>query len=130
MTNLTSLSRREREIMEIIFSAREATVHQVCQRLDGNPTPMAVRRMLAILMEKGHLKRKKVGREFVYLAKQSKPRAGVKALRQVIDTFFEGSIGAALATHLERPGSRLTQADVKRLEQVIEDLKQKESDND
>ncbi|QDT08929.1 BlaI/MecI/CopY family transcriptional regulator [Stieleria marina] len=127
MTNLATLSRRERQIMSIIFSLKKATVHEICERLDGSPTPMAVRRMLAILTEKGHLKREKSGREFVYLAKQSKSVAGVKALRDVLETFFEGSIGSALATHLDRPGSKLTEDDVEHLESLINRLRDEET---
>ena len=123
MTSMAKLSRRERQIMEIVFEQRSATVNDICELLSGQPTPMAVRRMLAILMEKNQLKREKCGREFVYLPKQSKSRAGVKALRQVLATFFDGSIGSALATHLERPGTKLTDEDVERLTQLIDELK-------
>lgn len=122
MTNMARLSRRERQIMEIVFKRQTASVHDICERLDGQPTPMAVRRMLAILMEKGHLKREKRGREFIYLSKQSKAKAGAKALRQVLATFFDGSIGSALATHLEKPGAKLTDEDVERLTELIEEL--------
>jgi predicted transcriptional regulator len=116
--------------MEIVFAQQKVTVHQVCEQLEGNPTPMAVRRMLAILMEKGHLKREKVSREYVYLARQSKSRTGVKALRQVLETFFDGSICSALATHLERPGSKLTDEDVERLGRLIDDLRNEDSNHD
>ena len=129
MTQLTTFSRREREIMEIVYSLPSVNVHEICNRLDGQPTPMAVRRMLAILMEKGQLKRVKQGREFLYSAKHSRSRAGVRALRKVIDTFFDGSVGTALATHFERPGSNLSGDDVQRLSELIEQLK-REQEND
>ena len=122
MTNLSQLSRRERQIMSVVFSLRRASVHDICQRLDGNPTPMAVRRLLAILMEKGHLKREKSGREYLYLPKQSKNIAGVKALREVLTTFFDGSIGTALATHMDRPGGKVSDDDIETLRRLIEEL--------
>lgn len=125
MTNLEKLSRRERQVMEIVYASDGATVHQIRKELDGDPTPMAVRRFLSILMDKGHLKREKRGREFVYLPKQSKTRAGVRALRKVVETFFEGSIGEALATHLERQGASLSEEEVERLRQLIDELKPK-----
>ena len=122
---IPALTRREREIMEIIFASQRATVHQICSSLSERPTPMAVRRMLAILLEKGHLKREKLGREFVYLPIQSKQRAGLKALRQVLATFFDGSIGSALATHFDKPGKKLTDQEVQQLSELIDHLKQK-----
>ena len=128
MTDLTKLSRRERQIMEIVFSKRKASVLEICTALPNPPTPMAVRRMLAILQEKGALKREKQGREYVYLPRQSKRRAGVKALRQVLETFFDGSIGTALATHLEKPGGDLSDEDVQRLRELIADLNPKRGD--
>ncbi|MCA9058621.1 MAG: BlaI/MecI/CopY family transcriptional regulator [Planctomycetaceae bacterium] len=111
--------------MEIIFSANGVTVHDVCARLDGRPTPMAVRRMLAILMEKGQLRRHKAGREYVYLPAQSRTRAGIKALRQVLSTFFNDSIGTALATHLEHPGTTISTEELQRLESLVQELSER-----
>ncbi len=105
--------------MDVIFAHQGATVQQICEELPDPPTPMAVRRMLAILQEKGHLKRKKQGREFVYLPRVSKERAGVKALRNVLATFFGGSVEAALATHFEKPGSEVTNEELERLAKLI-----------
>ena len=114
--------------MEIIFARQSATVNDICGMLDGQPTPMAVRRMLAILQEKGHLKRNKQGREFVYSAKKTKSRAGVQALRQVVETFFDGSIANALATHLEKPGTRVSDEDVETLSRLVDELRRDETD--
>ena len=129
MTNLSQLSRRERQIMEIVFSRQKASVQDICGALPDPPTPMAVRRMLAILQEKGHLKRQKRGREYVYLPRQSKQRAGLKALRQVLETFFDGSVEAALAVHLEKPGAALSDEELARLAKLIDDLSKKRSDS-
>ncbi len=114
--------------MDVVFARRKATVQEICAALPDPPTPMAVRRMLAILQEKGHLKREKRGREFVYLPRQSKQAAGLKALRQVLTTFFDGSVGAALASHLEKPGTELSDDDVARLTKLVDDLSQQRSD--
>lgn len=129
MTDFSQLSRRERQIMDFVFSRQKATVHEICAALPDPPTPMAVRRMVAILQEKGHLRREKRGREYVYLPRQSKQRAGLKALRQVLTTFFDGSAGAALATHLEKPGAHLSDDEIERLTQLIDDLSQKRNDS-
>jgi predicted transcriptional regulator len=100
MHDPSQLSRRERQIMDLIYMAGEATVRQVQAKLPDPPTDMAVRRMLQILEEKGHLRRRPEGREVVYLPAQSKARAGVKALQHVLDTFFSGAVDEALAAHL------------------------------
>jgi predicted transcriptional regulator len=128
MADFTRLSRRERQIMDVVFARGKATVQEICAALPDPPTPMAVRRMLAILQDKGHLKREKRGREFVYLPRQSKQAAGLRALRQVLATFFDGSVGAALASHLEKPGTELSDDDLARLTKLVDDHSQQRSD--
>lgn len=118
---MSDFSRRERQIMNIVFARQGATVREICEQLPDPPTPMAVRRMLAILLEKGHLKRKPQGREFVYLPKTTRQKAGLKAFRQVLETFFDGSLGAAVATHLQKPGGQLSDEDIVRLSAIIEE---------
>jgi predicted transcriptional regulator len=129
MADFSQLSRRERQIMDVIYARKKATVQEICAELPDPPTPMAVRRMLAILLEKGHLKRQKRGREFVYLPRASTKRAGLEALRGVLDTFFDGSLEEALATHFEKPGADLSDEEVARLAQLIDELSQKRSDS-
>lgn len=108
--------------MQIIFELDSATVNEIGRQMPDAPTPMAIRRLLAILVEKGFLKRKKKGRENLYLAKQQKASAGFNALKEVIDTFFNGSISQALATHLSHPRRKLSRADVESLSALIEEL--------
>jgi BlaI family transcriptional regulator, penicillinase repressor len=122
MSDPARLTRREREIMDVVFARQRATVQEICGDLSDPPTPMAVRRMLAILLEKGMLKRHKQGREYVYLPRQSKQRAGLAALRQVLKTFFDGSVEAALATYFEKPGAELSDEELERLSQLIDEL--------
>ena len=102
MPNPTHFSRRERQIMDVVFARGEATVNQICAEIPDAPTDMAVRRMMHILEAKGHLRRRQEGREVVYLPVQSKARAGLNALQQVLDTFFDGSLDEALAAHLTK----------------------------
>ncbi len=120
MSNPSQLSRREREIMNLLFANERMSVHEICEKLTESPTPMAVRRMLAILSDKGHIKREKVGREFIYLPKQSRVRAGLSAFRQVLETFFEGSLTNALTTHLEKPSTKLSDDDLEKLKALID----------
>ena len=100
MLDPSKLSRRERQIMDIIYASGEATVRQVQAQLPDPPTDMAVRRMLQILEGKKLLPRRPEGREVVYLPAQSKARAGLNALQHVLDTFFGGAVDEALAAHL------------------------------
>ena len=100
MTKPSEFSRRERQIMNAIFELGEATVNQVVAAIPDAPTAMAVRRMLHILEEKGHLKRRESGREVIYLPRESKEKAGRGAFQKVLETFFGGSLEEALAAHL------------------------------
>ncbi len=102
MVDASTLSRRERQIMDILFARGEATVRQIQALLDDPPTVMAVRRMLQILEEKGHLKRHQESREVVYSPRESRRSAGSHALQHVLDTFFSGAIDEALASHFAR----------------------------
>ena len=102
MPDSAKFSRRERQIMEAVFALGEATVNQIVETIPDAPTPMAVRRMMHILEEKGHLRRRQEGREVVYLPVQSKARAGLNALQRVLDTFFDGALDEALAAHLTK----------------------------
>ena len=100
MPQPSELSRRERQIMDAVFLLGEATVNQVVETIPSPPTAMAVRRMMHILEEKGHLRRRQSGREVVYVPRESKGKAGRSALENVLETFFGGSLEEALAAHL------------------------------
>ena len=117
------LSRRERQIMDAVYALGEATVNQVAEEIPDAPTPMAVRRMMHILEEKSCLKRRKRGREVVYLPRVAKAKAGDSALRRVIETFFGGSLEEALATHLVRRKDKMSSEERERLVELIEQTK-------
>jgi predicted transcriptional regulator len=120
MPNSTELSRRERQIMDILYARTEATVNQVCEALPDPPTPMAVRRMMHILEEKGHLKRREEGREVVYAPRETRGKAGRNAFERVLETFFGGSLEEALAAHLLSRKSKVTSEERDRLVKLIE----------
>ena len=90
MPEPSGLSRRERQIMDAVFSLGEATVNQVVETIPSPPTAMAVRRMMHILEEKGYLRRRKSGREVIYVPRQARDKAGRRAFQQVLETFFGG----------------------------------------
>lgn len=120
MPDSIQLSRRERQIMDILFPLGEATVNRICQALPDPPTPMAVRRMMHILEEKGHLKRREAGREVVYAPREAKDKAGRNAFQRVLETFFAGSLEEALAAHLLSRKNKVSNEERDRLVRLIE----------
>jgi predicted transcriptional regulator len=126
MPGSTQLSRRERQIMDILYGRNEATVNQVCEALPDPPTPMAVRRMMHILEEKGHLKRREEGREVVYAPRETRGKAGRNAFARVLETFFGGSLEEALAAHLLSRKSKVTSAERDRLVKLIQQAKKED----
>lgn len=124
MSDTTNLSRRERQIMNVLHAEGSATVAAVQAKLPDPPTDMAVRRLMHILEEKGHVKRlRKEGREVIYAPAQSKARAGLNALKQVLDTFFGGAVDEALAAHLTRKDAALTDEQAARMQKLIDEAK-------
>jgi len=121
----SELSRRERQIMDAIFAMGEATVNQIVEAIPSPPTAMAVRRMMHILEEKGHLRRRQNGREMIYSPRQAKGKAGRRAFDQVLETFFGGSLEEALAAHLH---SRKDQVSADERERLIALIKQAEQE--
>lgn len=110
--------------MDILFAKSEATVRQIHDSLEDPPTVMAIRRMLHILEEKGHLKRRQLGREVVYSPLESRKSAGASALKHVIDTFFSGAIDEALAAHFARK-EEISPEQLARLQAMIAQAKQR-----
>lgn len=119
MPDPTALTRRERQIMDVLFSRSEATVNQVMEALPDPPTAMAVRRMMHILEEKGYLKRREQGREVVYMPKESRDKAGRSAFEKVLETFFGGSLEEALSAHLLSRKDTVTREERVRLVELI-----------
>lgn len=123
MPNASELSRRERQIMEIVFAKGQATVNEVVDSLSDAPTSMAVRRLMHILEEKGQLRRRQRGREVVYLPRETRVKAGRNALERVVETFFGGSLTEALAAHLHGRKEQLSNEERERLIQLIDTAK-------
>ena len=100
MDSHENLSRRERQIMDIIYSLGKASVTSVVENMDDPPTSTTIRTMMRILEEKGHLQHHKQGREFIYTPTRPRGNVGRTALNRVLGTFFEGSLEKAVAAHL------------------------------
>ena len=115
MDEQSRLSRRERQILDILYARGQASATEVLGLLADPPTRTSVRTLLGILEAKGHARHKKVGREFVYAPLRPRERAGRSALRRVLATFFEGSIEKAVAAHLADRKADLSGEELHRL---------------
>ncbi len=119
------LSRRERQIMDIVFARGEATAAVITAALPDPPSQAAVRTMIRILENRGHLTHYKRGREFIYQPTVPRANAADRALDRVLHIFFDGSFEKAVATHLARHGEKMSPEQLKRLSALIRDAKQK-----
>jgi predicted transcriptional regulator len=116
------LSRREREIMDVIYRAGRATAAEVLDQLADPPSYSAVRALLRVLEEKGHLRHEEDGPRYVFVPTVPRERARTSALRQVLHTFFDGSTEQAVAALLDMR-SKLSDAELDRLSQIIADAR-------
>jgi BlaI family transcriptional regulator, penicillinase repressor len=119
MDSQSQLSRRERQIMDIVYAHGEASGWDILKELPDPCARGALRVMLRILENKGHLTHYKKGREFIYKPTVSKKRAGPSALRRVVDTFFSGSLRQAVAAHLAQRDTAISDDELKRLAELI-----------
>lgn len=117
------LSRRERQIMEIIYRNGRAAAAEVLEALPDPPSYSTVRALLRILEEKGHLRHVKEGARYVYSPRKARSRAGRSALQQVLDTFFEGSTEKAVAALLDLNQQELPETELDRLADLIQDAR-------
>ena len=119
MDRHVDLSRRERQIMDVVYERGEPSVNEIQELLPDPPSHTAVRTFLRILEEKGHVKRRKDGRQFLYSPKQARKRAGLSAMQRVIRTFFDGSLEKAIGAHLADPKARLSAKELEHIEKLI-----------
>ena len=114
------LSRRERQIMDIVYRRGRASAAEVRADLPDAPSYSAVRAMLRILEEKGHLEHRKDGPRYVYRATVSVEAARRSALRRLLRTFFDNSLEEAVATLLDVSSSNLSVEELDRLAEMID----------
>jgi BlaI family penicillinase repressor len=113
------LGRRERQIVEILYRLGKASVAEVRASLPDPPTYSAVRGMLNLLEEKGHVRHRRNGIRYVYAPAVAPGKARHSALRHLVSTFFEGSTLAAAAALLEMSESKLSPAEKEHLAKLI-----------
>ena len=114
------LSRRERQIVDILYSHGRATAAEVQAALPDPPSYSAVRAMLRILEEKGHVRHEQDGPRYVYLPTVARDNAKRSALRHMLKTFFDGSTEQAISALLDDSSARLSDRELDRLARMIE----------
>jgi BlaI family penicillinase repressor len=128
MGDSPQLSRRERQIMDVIYGRGSASANDVLLDMADPPSRVSVRTLLRILEDKGHLVHKVRGREFIYEPIRPRKREGQSALRRVLTTFFDGSLTKAVTAHISDPAVELSGEDLNRLEQLVKAARKREED--
>ena len=124
MTTSIPLSRRERQIMDIVYRQEKATAADVLAALPDPPSYSSVRALLGVLESKGHLHHVKDGARYVYLPTHSRRGAAKSALQQVMQTFFAGSVEQTVATLLSVSDAPLSEEECERLSALIDRAKE------
>lgn len=120
MKNKDPLSRREREIMDILYRDGELTASEVVARLPGGPSNSTVRTLLRILEDKGHVKHEQQGMRYLYRPTVNRNQAGRSALKHLVSTFFDGSPETVVSTLLDDRSLKLSGEQLDSLAQLIE----------
>lgn len=119
------LTRRERQIMDILYRRRRATVEEIRVELPAAPSASSVRKLLEILGERGYVGRKYEGPRHVYFPRTRPEEARRSALKHVLTTFFDNSPGSAVAALLDATDEPLSDDEYRRLRDVLEDAYQR-----
>ena len=119
------LSRRERQIMEIVYRKGSATAAEVHAELADPPSYSAVRALLRVLEEKGHLRHRQDGPRYVFSPTVPRDRARRTALQRVVGTFFAGSVTDTVAALLDLESASLDDAELERLSALVADAQLK-----
>jgi predicted transcriptional regulator len=118
-----NLSRRERQIMDILYQRGRASASEIHAALPDPPSYSAVRAKLRVLGEKGHVRHEEESLRYVYLPTLPRETARRSALRHMVSTFFEGSVERAVAALLDLSAANLSQQDLDRISNLIEEAK-------
>jgi predicted transcriptional regulator len=118
-TTHPALTRRERQIMDILYRRGRATAAEVMGDLPGRPTSSTVRTQLRVLEEKGHVRHEEEGLRYVYMPEVPRHAARRSALRHLVDTFFDGSAEQVVAAVLGGEGARLSEDQLDRIADLL-----------
>ncbi|HUB78629.1 MAG TPA: BlaI/MecI/CopY family transcriptional regulator [Bryobacteraceae bacterium] len=126
MSSGTGLSRRERQIMDILYQRGKLPAAAVREAMPDAPSYSAVRAMLRVLEEKGHVKHQEEGLKYVYVPTVARDKAKRSAVKHLLDTFFADSPSQVVAALLDVSAPRLTREDLDRMSEMIERVKNEE----
>lgn len=118
-STLVDLTRRESQIMEIVYRRRRATVEEIRAELPEAPSPSSVRKLLEIMIDRRLLAREYDGPRFVYFPAVEPAQASRSALKQLVRTFFDNSPGSAIAALLDLRSTQLTDAEYRTLSSLL-----------
>lgn len=118
-----ALSKRERQILDILYRASKATAFEVQEQLPESPSYSAVRALLRILEDKGHVRHTAEGTKYIYSPTVPAERARRSALTHLMHTFFEGSAGKAMLALIDNAPGGLSQEDLDRLQARLDDAR-------
>ena len=114
------VSRRERQILDVLFARERATAAEIQANLPDAPSYSAVRALLRILETKGHVRHEQDGPRYVYVPTIARDSAKRSAMRHLVQTFFDGSAAQAMSALIDTSSVRLTDSELDRLEQLID----------
>jgi len=117
---IVKLSRRERQIMDILYQRGKSSASEVREAMPDAPSYSAVRAMLRVLEEKGHVKHRSEGLRYVYVPVVAREKAKRSAVKHLVDTFFREAPGEVVAALLDVSASRLSEPDLDRMAAMIE----------
>ncbi|MCX6630233.1 MAG: BlaI/MecI/CopY family transcriptional regulator [Candidatus Solibacter sp.] len=123
MSTPGNLSRRERQIMDILYQRGKASASEVREGMEAAPGYSAVRAMLRVLEEKGHVKHQAEGLKYVFVPVVARDKAKRSAVKHVMETFFNGSAEQIVAALLDVSSTRLTRGELDRMSEMIEQAK-------
>src|SRR5918999_3774419 len=116
----TTLTRRERQIMDILYRRGRATAAEVMEDLPGNPSSSTVRTQLRVLEEKGHVRHEEEGLRYIYTPAVPRHAVRKSALRHLVDTFFDGSAEKVVGALLGGDGARVSDEELERIAALVE----------
>lgn len=123
----SSWSRRERQIMDILYELGRATAADVMKALPGEPSDSTVRTQLRVLESKGYVRHEEEGQKYVYLPVVPRRVVRRSALKHVVNTFFDGSVEKVVAALLGPDGGRLSEAELDRIADLVSKARAEES---
>jgi len=124
MSAVEGLSRRERQILEILIERGKASASEVRSAMTDAPSYSAVRTLLKVLEDKGHVRHRAEGLRYVYLPTIGRERAKKNAVKHLMKTYFNGSAEQIVAALLDVSSTQLTREELNRMAQMIEKAKQ------